>query len=388
MTDCADADSDHICDVCGDELKHSYPDTWKSDNHLHWHECSCGAKKDVAIHVPGSAATETQPQQCTVCEHIVVPATGHVNHTAKTEWMSDATHHWHECTGCTTELIDKAEHDYDNACDVDCNTCGKTRTVAHAYKTEWSKDASRHWHECSICGAKKDEAEHTSGAAATETTAQTCTLCGYIIVPATGHTAHTSADVWTSDATHHWHECTGCAVELLDKAEHVYDNDCDVDCNVCGKIRTVSHDYKTEQSSDESGHWHECAKCGNVINKAAHTFGEWTVTKVATETEKGSKTKACACGYAVEEDIPATGGNEPTPPVTDDEDGGLGTGAIVAIVIGSAVVAGAGGFALWWFVISKKTLTQLGSACKGVAVTVGGACKSAAQKVKGLFTKK
>ena len=46
-----------------------------------------------------------------------------------------------------------------------------------------------------------------------------------------------------------------------------------------------------------------------------------------------------------------------TPPADNpptDDDGGLGTGAIVGIVIGSAAVAGVGGFALFWFVIKKK----------------------------------
>ena len=392
---CKDENADHVCDVCADELGHTYTDAWKSDANLHWHECSCGKKTDVAIHTPGSAATASEAQTCTVCGYILAPATGHTSHTPADVWKNDETHHWHECTGCTTELLDKAEHNYDNACDTTCNTCGKTRTVTHAYKIEWSKDVTNHWHECSICGDKKDEAAHTPGAAATETEAQTCTVCGYIINAAKGHTTHTPDNAWMSDATHHWHACTGCATELLDKTEHSYDNDCDVDCNVCGKIRTVAHDYKTEQSSDESGHWKECAKCGNEIDKATHTFGEWTVTKVATETEAGSKSKSCACGFTVEETIPATGihedettENEPTPPTTDGEDKGLGAGAIATIVIGTVVLAGAGGFAIWWFVMSKKTLAQLGSACKGVATTVGGACKGAAQKVKQLFTKK
>ena len=396
-SDCVDADGNHICDVCGDELPHSYSDTWSSDNHLHWHACTCGAKKDVAIHVPGAAATATTAQTCTVCGHVIQAATGHTTHTPADTWMSDETHHWHKCTGCTSELLDKAEHDYDNDCDVDCNTCGKTRVITHSYKTEWSKNESLHWHECSVCGNKKDEDGHTPGAAATATTAQTCTVCGYVITPATEHTTHTPAASWTSDATHHWHECTGCATELLDKAEHEYDNDCDIDCNVCGKIRTVSHDYKTELSKDATGHWNECAECGNKIQKADHTFGAWTVTKEATATEKGSKTRSCACGFAVEEEIPALGsgeeettdvGNDPDSTPSDDEDGGLPAGAIVAIVLGSTVVAGAGGFALWWFVISKRTLVQLGEGCRSVAGKVGGACKSAAQKVKSIFTKK
>ena len=45
-------------------------------------------------------------------------------------------------------------------------------------------------------------------------------------------------------------------------------------------------------------------------------------------------------------------------PPTDDKDG-LGAGAIVGIVIGSALVVGIGGFALLWFVIKKKSFADL-----------------------------
>ena len=41
-----------------------------------------------------------------------------------------------------------------------------------------------------------------------------------------------------------------------------------------------------------------------------------------------------------------------------DDEGGLGTGAIVAIVVGSVLVVGVGGFALVWFVIKKKTWAE------------------------------
>jgi hypothetical protein len=74
-------------------------------------------------------------------------------------------------------------HVFDNACDTDCNTCGFVRTIEHAYKSEWSKDSNGHWHECSVCGAKADEAAHIPGAEATETTAQTCTECEYELAP-------------------------------------------------------------------------------------------------------------------------------------------------------------------------------------------------------------
>ena len=91
------------------------------------------------------------------------------------------------CESTKTESITKlTTHTYDNSCDTDCNVCGLSRTVTHDYETTWSQDKTNHWHECSICKDKKDEAAHTPGEVATATTDQTCTICGYVLAKATG----------------------------------------------------------------------------------------------------------------------------------------------------------------------------------------------------------
>ena len=54
--------------------------------------------------------------------------------------------------------------------------------------------------------------------------------------------------------------------------------------------------------------------------------------------------------------------DEPESGLTDDpsdDKDGLGAGAIVGIVIGSVAVVGIGGFALFWFVIKKKSFADL-----------------------------
>lgn len=54
-----------------------------------------------------------------------------------------------------------------------------------------------------------------------------------------GHT-HTYEDKWSSDANKHWHAAT-CDHDVKgDEGDHVYDNDQDTDCNVCGYVRTVT----------------------------------------------------------------------------------------------------------------------------------------------------
>ena len=236
------------CSVCGekgtatfesgDAPSHNYKTTWSSDASAHWHECSkCGDKKDSASHAAGSAATEYTAQTCTVCGYVITPALGHT-HNYSTTWSTDAGNHWHSCSGCSTPK-DKGAHSYKNACDTDCDVCGYVRTITHSYNTEWSKDAEKHWYECSVCGDKKNETAHTLGADATETTDQTCTVCGYVIKEALGHTHNHSA-----------------------------------------------------MKNDETNHWNECA-CGDKTDLAGHTWDDGVVTKEATYDAEGEKTFTC-----------------------------------------------------------------------------------------------
>lgn len=50
---------------------------------------------------------------------------------------------------------------------------------------------------------------------------------------------------WSKDGTNHWHECTDAACpnqseSIKDKAAHIYDDDADTTCSVCGYERTVT----------------------------------------------------------------------------------------------------------------------------------------------------
>ena len=59
-----------------------------------------------------------------------------------------------------------------------------------------------------------------------------------------------------------------------------------------------THDVHDEAwKYDETQHWQECS-CGEKLNVANHTYGDWKVTKEATETEAGSRERGCAvCEY-------------------------------------------------------------------------------------------
>ena len=198
------------------------------------------------------------------------------------------------------------DHVYDNKCDTTCNICGATRTITHQYKTVWSKDGAQHWHECSICGSKKDIENHTYDNACDTA----CNVCGYIrsvgphvydndcdttcnICGATRTITHQYKTVWSNDGTQHWHECSVCGDKIdienhiYDNAcdttcnicgyirsvgPHVYDNDCDTTCNICGATRTITHQYKTVWSNDGTQHWHECSVCSAKIDIGNHNF--------------------------------------------------------------------------------------------------------------------
>ncbi|MBP3562694.1 MAG: SUMF1/EgtB/PvdO family nonheme iron enzyme [Treponema sp.] len=66
------------------------------------------------------------------------------------------------------------------------------------------------------------------------------------------------------------------------------------------------HTYSTDWTRDETHHWH-AATCGHTTElsgKAAHSFGDWTVTKAATKEAEGSKERVCTvCNYKEVVDI-------------------------------------------------------------------------------------
>lgn len=67
---------------------------------------------------------------------------------------------------------------------------------------------------------------------------------------------------------------------------------------------------------------------------------------------------------------------------------GLSGGQIAGIVIGTLLLAGIGGFAIFWFAVKKKTFADLGVALKKGFTAIGNFFKNLGAKIKALFTKK
>ena len=139
---------------------------YKNKNEEHTHNLTLVAAKAATCTTAGNSAYYT----CDGCDKWFADATGSVEitdktsvkipapgHTVGTEWKSDDTNHWHECSRCHDKK-DEAAHDYgsDNVCD----TCGYYKTVPHTHNltlvaakaatcTEGGKEA---YYKCEGCG--------------------------------------------------------------------------------------------------------------------------------------------------------------------------------------------------------------------------------------------
>ena len=70
-------------------------------------------------------------------------------------------------------------------------------------------------------------------------------------------------------------------------------------------IEALGHDFSEKWSSNKNEHWHACSRCGEISDKAAHTWDKGKITKNATSTAMGEKTYTCTvCGATKIESIP------------------------------------------------------------------------------------
>ena len=202
------------------------------------------------------------------------------------DWSKDGTNHWHECTdaACPNQsesIKDKETHIYDDDADTTCNICGYVRTVTPEIipvsqitlnKAETSisvgnsetltatvapenatikalKWASSDEDVATVAPDGTVTAVKAGAATITATAADGSGKSAVCKVTVTGDTTppaheHRYGD-WSKDGTNHWHECTDAACpnqseSIKDKAAHIYDDDADTTCNVCGYVRTVT----------------------------------------------------------------------------------------------------------------------------------------------------
>ena len=257
-------------------LGHDWATDWNKDADNHWKECSrCHEKKDNAAHDYG------EDNICDTCGYDkTVPHTHNLTLVpAKAPTCTEKGNTaYYTCDGC-----DKWFEDATGASEITDKTSVILAATGHS-ASDWKSDNTDHWKECTVVGCgviiEDSKAAHTAGewiidTPATATTSgskhKECTVCGYTMatenIPATGGGEHTHSygSEWKYDADNHWHECS------------------------CGdKADKAAHDFKwivdKEATATQNGSKHEeCKVCG--YKKAAVE-----IPATGTPTEPGKPT--------------------------------------------------------------------------------------------------
>ena len=183
-------------------------------------------------------------------------------------------------------VIPLADHKLDKV-EVVQPTCGK-------------EGVKEHWH-CSVC-----EKNFSDEAGKNEVTDKD------LAIPVEGN--HKLVEVKEVKATctvdgvkAHWH-CEGCGKNYADSQGMTALTDEEL------KIPATGHNPGIWRDNDEQ-HWRVCRNCGEKLDLADHSYGEWVITREPTERLSGRRERECTvCGYIDRDRIPATHG-----PKTADE---------------------------------------------------------------------
>lgn len=125
----------------------------------------------------------------------------------------------------------------------------------------------------------------------------------YSFTSSTVEHEHEWSSDWSKDAGYHWHECTadGCDISLNSQkdsyAAHTYGD------------YTVTKDATCSETGIQT---RECSVCHyvdtDIIPTIPHTYDDGKITKEPTATEPGEMTYTCIhCGHSYTQEIPATG---------------------------------------------------------------------------------
>lgn len=170
---------------------------------------------------------------------------------------------------------------------------GSGITLEHTFSDTWSSDGNVHWKLCSVCGAIKDEAEHTwdngedtKKATCTEagTKLYTCTECNATKCETISAKGHTLSDTWSSDGFNHWKVCSVCGA-IEDKAKHTWDNGIVIKGATCTEAGTERY---------------TCAKCNATKEEPIVALGHddsYETFRPTADNLGGTKYTCIRCGY-------------------------------------------------------------------------------------------
>ena len=314
---CGEISTTETFTAAGTQLGHAWASDWSKDTDNHWKECSrCHEKKDEAAHDYGS------DNICDTCGYDkTVPHTHNLTLVpAKAPTCTEKGNTaYYTCDGC-----DKWFEDATGASEITDKTSVILAATGHS-ASDWKSDNTDHWKECTVVGCgviiEGSKAAHTAGewiidTPATATTSgskhKECTVCGYTMatetIPATGGGEHTHSygSEWKNDADNHWHECS-CG-DKADKAAHdfkwVVDKEATAtqkgskheECKVCGYKKAAVEIPATGSTTKPTDPTQTNPQIGTIIKDAAGIFnyritGTDTV-EVKNMTAKGKRKKA------------------------------------------------------------------------------------------------
>ena len=281
---CGEISTTETFTAAGTQLGHAWASDWSKDTDNHWKICSrCHEKKDEAAHDYGS------DNICDTCGYDkTVPHTHNLTLVpAKAPTCTEKGNTaYYTCDGC-----DKWFEDATGASEITDKTSVILAATGHSV-SDWKSDHTDHWKECTVVGCgviiEDSKAVHTAGewiidTPATATTSgskhKECTVCGYTMttetIPATGGGEHTHSygSDWKYDADNRWHECS------------------------CGdKADKAAHDFKwvvdKEATATQKGSKHEeCKVCG-YKKAAVEILATGSTTKPTDPTQTNSNTGA------------------------------------------------------------------------------------------------
>ena len=211
----------------------------RDDCHI-WACMKCGARDPAAEmskqngkHIPGDWSN--QKQLCTVCDHVLERDTK----APVMETLTDGESYTVEDTldgkpGAYTFTV------------IDPAASGETSSGVKSVTINGVEQDGPTYRLPAPDGGNNDAgAEYTVVATDNAGNETTATVRTY-----RRHHEHSYGD-WSKDGTSHWHECTDddCPnreESIKDKATHVYTDDADTTCDVCGYERTVTPPAPTE----------------------------------------------------------------------------------------------------------------------------------------------
>ena len=270
------------CAVCGaeygDVLGHDFTTSWTHDDNEHWKQCSrCDEKDDVGPHTWNSGTVTTAPTctkagektySCNKCDATKIepiPATGH---SWKSDWTSDATHHWYECDNKNCDVTDNAgkkgyaEHSGGKA------TCTQN-AVCEFCKAEYGEKLPHDF------TAETVDAKYLKSAATCTEKAvyyKSCAVCGLSSEGTADEATFFSGNAldhnwgaWTQNSDEETHTRICKRDTSHTETENCIDANKDHKCDIC--------DYIISECADDNKD-HKCDYCGKKLTE--HTGGKAT----------------------------------------------------------------------------------------------------------------